>query len=245
MAYARHLQAATIDFLVGDTAPLEREDALLAMAGAMAGDGHVAETANVLTYVLGAVDDPNKVREALIQTSVLIGIPRTLSAMEAFTQALEKAGIDGGKLSTAVADADTSNDDLIARGEKAYAAIYGDNAKKLSEKLEGFSPDLHRWIKLHAYGRVLSKDGLSVLQREFITIAALIPMDVRPQLRSHVQGAVNLGASGDQVWMLFDTVKKLFEAPKLFDRTRETIEKVLGKKASGLTFEEEQQYKWG
>ncbi|MCA8940129.1 MAG: hypothetical protein KDB07_09980 [Planctomycetes bacterium] len=97
---------------------------------------------------------------------------------------------------------------------------------------------------MHGYGSVLSRFGVDGLTREYAVVAALMLMDAQPQLKGHVQGAVNLGGDADQLWQLFQTVRKLFEANALFDRCRETFESVIGKKASDMSFEEEQSMKW-
>ncbi|MCA8940128.1 MAG: hypothetical protein KDB07_09975 [Planctomycetes bacterium] len=73
MPYARHMQAATLDFVIGDTDPLPKKAALLACAAAMVADGHLDETTNVLTWVLGEIDDPEALREIIVQTHLFAG----------------------------------------------------------------------------------------------------------------------------------------------------------------------------
>jgi 4-carboxymuconolactone decarboxylase len=244
MPYARHLQVATLDFMIGNPDPLPRPDALLAMAAAMTADGHVAETANVLSYVLREYPDPEHVREVIIQTHLFAGYPRALNGLEALDQAADKIGFDRTKFRNQPLEPSTPTPDLISRGQKLWDMIYAANAAKVARRAASLSPDLGHWSILHGYGTVLTRPGPTALQREFCVVAALIPMDAQPQLKGHVQGCLNLGANGDQMWKLLGVVKTLFEAPKLVDAASRTFEAVLGKKASDLSFEEEHRLRW-
>lgn len=244
MAFARHLQLATLDFLLGDTAPLAREDALLCMASAMCADGHRGESANVLTYIVGQVDDPEKVREAILQNLLFCGYPRALNGLEALESAMEKAGIPSDRLRKECSPDSRDNAELTRDGEQRFDAVYAANAQRVKDKMARLSPEIAAWSLQEAYGRILTRPLLSSLQREYCTVAALMMMDVAPQLKAHVQGSLNLGGTKEALWALYDTVKKLFEAPRLFDQVREVFESVLGKKPSGMSFEEEQQYRW-
>lgn len=244
MPYARHLQIATLDFMIGNPEPLGRPDSLLAMAAAMTADGHVAETANVLSYVLKEYPDPEHVREIIIQTHLFAGYPRALNGLDAFDQASEKIGLDRKKLRPQPLEADAKSADLIQRGQALWSSVYGGNAERISSRAKSLSPDLAHWSMLHGYGSVLSRPGPSAIQREYCVVAALIPMDAQPQLKGHVQGCLNLGATADQMWKLLGVIKILIEAPKVVDAATRTFEAVLGKKASDLSFEDEQKLRW-
>ncbi len=52
----------------------------------------------------------------------------------------------------------------------------------------------------HVYGPILSfVDILDARETSLVTIAALVPQDVQPQLRGHVKGAVANGATAAEV----------------------------------------------
>jgi len=243
MAYARHLSLATLDFLIGDPGKLDREDAMLALCAAMTSDGHVKESTNIFTFVLGLGIDPNKVRMVIEQAQLFCGFPRMLNALFALREAAEKAevSLDGGEIHKL---ATTSESDLSDQGRELWNKVYGENAERVLEKTQAASAEAARWSLAHAYGRVMGRDGLGELQRELCVVAGLIPMDVQPQLKGHVMGAVNLGASKTQMWDLLSLVRKLFDADKLLDQTQKTFESAIGKKPGGLDIEEERKYTW-
>ncbi|MCK6440174.1 MAG: carboxymuconolactone decarboxylase family protein [Planctomycetes bacterium] len=244
MAYARHLQLATIDFLIGDTAPLPKEAANLCMVAAMTADGHHAETMNLLRYVLKEHKDTEQIREIIIQTHLFAGYPRALNALDALRQAAEKDEIKLDALRPAAIEKGMAEADLLKRGKELWDGIYKDNAKRVADNGERLSPDLAYWSQLEGYGRVLSRPGVDALTRELCVVSALMLLDVHPQLKGHIQGAINLGATKEQLWTLLTVVRKLFEANKLFDGVQRVFESVLGKKASDISFEDEQKYRW-
>lgn len=244
MPFARHLQVATMDFIIGDTGPLPREAALLAIAAAMTADGHHDETANALSWVLREHPDAEQVREAIVQTHLFCGWPRTLNALDAMRKGAEKAGVDISKLRTAPLEHELDRETALKRGDALWQNIYGANAARVADNAHALSPDLALWSRQHGYGAVMARPGLDALTREFCTVAALIIMDVPPQLKGHVQGALNLGATKEQMWELLAVVRKLFEADRLLNAALKTFESVLGKKASDLSLEEERRYQW-
>ena len=100
-------------------------------------------------------------------------------------------------------------------------------------------------VKLHPFdgGLVLARDVLKPQQRSLCIVAALMPLDVLPQLKDHVQGALNLGNKPKTLWKLYEVVPKLFDnMPK---SAKTAFEAVLGKQQiSDDQFEQEQKYKW-
>jgi len=49
------------------------------------------------------------------------------------------------------------------------------------------------------YGRILGRPGLDPVWREIATVGALVPMEVDRQVRAHLRGSLNLGASVDEM----------------------------------------------
>jgi len=56
-----------------------------------------------------------------------------------------------------------------------------------------------QWMIEHGYGRVLSRPGMTVRERELVTVAALSALGWERQLVSHLLGARRVGASLDEV----------------------------------------------
>ena len=247
MPSAKRIEQATLSFLLTGIAPLDKKDAMLAICAALTADGHVEHSRRVFEFLLKDSEhpDPEHMREAILQTHLFAGYPRTLNALAAFKDACKAAGnpLSGEiKLRSTLLEAE----DMAVfrqRGGKLFAMLYGNIAPKIDQIARDGSPDLGEWALVEGYGRVLARDVLKPQQRSLCIVAALMPLDVLPQLKGHVQGALNLGNKPETLWKLYEVLPKLFDhMPK---SAKTAFEAVLGKQQiSDDQFEQEQKYKW-
>lgn len=92
------------------------------------------------------------------------------------------------------------NDARRARGEAALAKITGAEGRTVVETIRRTSPELGDWIVDFAYGDVFSRPGVSLCTRELATVAALTALgNAQPQLKVHVEGALNVGCKPDEI----------------------------------------------
>lgn len=90
------------------------------------------------------------------------------------------------------------------RGLEAVRNLDEENAARLEEALKEIAPDLYRYIVEFAFGDILSRPGLPVATREIVTLSALSAMGTaQPQLRVHLNAALNVGVSRAQIVELF------------------------------------------
>ncbi len=52
---------------------------------------------------------------------------------------------------------------------------------------------------MDAYGKVIGRPGLDLKRRELCTVATTAVLGTAEQLHSHLRGALNTGASGEEV----------------------------------------------
>ena len=100
------------------------------------------------------------------------------------------------------------------RGVELCRRIYGPNYEKLRENVRGLHPALDAWIIMDGYGRTLSRPALDPVRREFCSIALLIPQDTPHQLHSHLRGALNVGATPEQVDDVLSVAAECSEVPR-------------------------------
>ncbi|QBE62177.1 carboxymuconolactone decarboxylase family protein [Pseudoduganella lutea] len=92
------------------------------------------------------------------------------------------------------------NDGRRARGEAALARITGAEGRTVVESIRRTSPELGDWIVDFAYGDVFSRPGVALCTRELATVAALTALgNAQPQLKVHVEGALNVGCKPDEI----------------------------------------------
>ncbi len=112
------------------------------------------------------------------------GFPRALSALEALRAARSRR--------SSASSVDRARPEA---GRRAFERIYGLQADPVRRLLRDLDPCVARWIRDHAYGRVLSRPGLPLRDRECLAVAALVATHQEKQLVSHVRGAERSGAS--------------------------------------------------
>jgi 4-carboxymuconolactone decarboxylase len=92
-----------------------------------------------------------------------------------------------------------SRGDFRRRGETLCRRIYGPVYERMIARMAGFHPELAEWILADGYGRVLSRPGLTIRERELIVVAVLWALRLPKQLESHVRGAKRVGATSQEV----------------------------------------------
>jgi 4-carboxymuconolactone decarboxylase len=87
-------------------------------------------------------------------------------------------------------------DDRYSRGRDRLAEVDGPAGDQIVDSLG----DLGRYIVEFAFGDVYSRRGLSLRDRELITVAMLAAMGGRePQLDVHLHGALNAGVTTEEL----------------------------------------------
>ncbi|EGW32271.1 uncharacterized protein SPAPADRAFT_61352 [Spathaspora passalidarum NRRL Y-27907] len=152
----------------------------------------------------------DQTREVILKISVMIGMPKSINAMMALKAATPKC-LMATVHRTTMLESDTSEvtpnsinvDQLsleINRGTHFWNAVYSKISQRVQTQIYNAYPDLWNYIFHHIYSPLLSyTDILPGKETSFAAIACMIPQDVNPQLKGHLKGALNNGASVEQV----------------------------------------------
>ena len=148
--------------------------------------------------------DPAAVEEGILQSYLFLGYPAALNALALWRSVSgEVAGEeahDGWRA-------------WSARGEEVCRIVYGGQYERLRRNVRDLHPDLERWMVVEGYGKVLGRPGLDLATRELCIAALLAVLNTPRQLYSHLRGALNAGASPEEVE---ETLKLVFqEVPEL------------------------------
>ena len=134
--------------------------------------------------------DPAAVEEVLLQGYLFAGYPAALNAFRLWREA------SGRPAPAPVADDPAQ---WAERGLDVFARVYGAAAERLRENVAALHPDLERWALNEGYGKVLGRPGLDLATRELCVAALLASLDAEPQLYAHLRGALETGASEEEV----------------------------------------------
>ncbi|RDW83208.1 hypothetical protein BP5796_04699 [Coleophoma crateriformis] len=145
-----------------------------------------------------------RIRESLIKASAVGGVPKTINALHALKTATP-AELQDGPFAPSPSSRrgdlyDTPVSDILQRGQDFFEKIYGKIWQRIMEHMDGSGTEDLGLIGRLTYGYVLSNVNiLNHRETSFVLIAALVPQDVNPQLKGHLKGALNGGASVEEV----------------------------------------------
>ena len=173
----------------------EQSRHLVRIAAAVAGTT-LGVVRRVMTDAKAAVDAgtlaPAAVDEVLLQSYLFAGFPRTLNALGVWRD------ISGHKAPETDELADVTHaGEWAERGDVTCRTVYGRVYKALRENIRALHPAIDAWMIVDGYGKILSRPALDLLTRELCIVAACAAAEQNPQLRSHLRGARNCGASHD------------------------------------------------
>ena len=82
------------------------------------------------------------------------------------------------------------------QGKTRRAAVMGDAfVERAMRDLDGFSRPLQNWLNEHAWGSTWQRGGIDLKTRSLCTCAMLAALGRSTELRGHVRGALNNGAT--------------------------------------------------
>jgi 4-carboxymuconolactone decarboxylase len=172
-----------------------------------------------MSEAVGEVDQ-DAVEEIILQSYLFAGFPRTLNAARAW-RAVSGHSAPAEDPDGAAADLETWRE----RGEETCAVVYGDHYEKLRENIRRLHPTLDEWMIVDGYGKVLSRPGVDLRTRELCVVAACAVSGQQRQLHSHFHGALNSGASAEDLAAVLDALADLISRDDL-SRYRQLLQKI-------------------
>jgi 4-carboxymuconolactone decarboxylase len=175
---------------------------LVQIAAAIAGADEAAVRDVMESAAVSA--DHAKVEEVILQSYLFAGFPRTLNAARIWRS-----------VSRAPAPSDDSEAKLAnsarweERGERTCRTVYGESYEMLRQNIRALHPALDTWMITDGYGKVLSRPGLDLKTRELCIVAACAASAQQRQLHSHLHGALNAGATVEEVESALDALDAL------------------------------------
>ncbi len=86
------------------------------------------------------------------------------------------------------------------RGLQQLTKIDGHAGENVINSLQDICPDLARFVIEYPFGDIYSREGLDLKSREIATVAALTTLgNCKPQLKVHLQAALNVGCSEEEI----------------------------------------------
>jgi len=96
---------------------------------------------------------------------------------------------------------DKTRNENYKRGLTLFEELHGKHAgQQVVENLQDVCPDFVDMTMVWAMDGIMARPGLDLLTREFLVIASCVTLGhATPQLRAHIEAALQLGATRQQV----------------------------------------------
>ncbi|KAH0537406.1 hypothetical protein FGG08_005805 [Glutinoglossum americanum] len=161
-----------------------------------------------------------RMREGLVKSVAVGGLPKVINALLLLKSSTPPSLLDfppdptiRNPLSSLPDPRPATHTQSLDRGLEFWSRTYGKIARRVMDQLDNSgTPDLGAVARL-MYGYLISKEGiLTPKESSFCLMAGLVPQDVNPQLKGHLKGALNNGATVEEVRAVRDVVIRICEA---------------------------------
>ncbi len=194
---------------------------LVRIAGAIAGSDEATVRSVMSAAMDGSPVDPGAVDEIILQSYLFAGFPRALNAARIWR------AISGTVAPEKDAESDTADLEIWReRGLRTCETVYGASYEGLRQNIRRLHPTLDEWMIVDGYGKVLSRPGVDLRTRELCVVAACAVAGQQRQLHSHLHGALNAGASAEEIQAVLDSLDDMISKEDL-TKYRQLFVKVL------------------
>lgn len=145
---------------------------------------------------LNAGAAPEEVKETLYQCTPYIGFPKTINAVITANEVFDERGIK-----YPLAPQGTVNEDTrFEKGLAVQTEIFGSVIGNMRENAPQNQKHIQDYLSAMCFGDFYTRQVLDLKQRELITLCAIAALGgADSQVKSHVQGNVNVGNSKETI----------------------------------------------
>ncbi|MDO4414447.1 MAG: carboxymuconolactone decarboxylase family protein [Erysipelotrichaceae bacterium] len=128
---------------------------------------------------------PEEIKELVYQGTAYLGIARVFPFSMKTNEVFRQLGIEESKESRLT----NTDENRQETGTAAQVAIFGEGMKDFWK-----GGTVNYWLASNCFGDYYTRKGLNLADREMITFCFLLAQGgCEPQLRSHIQGNINVG----------------------------------------------------
>ena len=130
---------------------------------------------------------PIEIKEAVYQCAPYSGFPRTIDAINIVNKVFEKNNIHLPleKQST------VTKQTIFEKGLTAQTTIFGQAMREIADGEN--TPNPYYYLITNCFGDYYTRNGLDLKTREMLTLCILINLGTESQIKSHINGNVNMG----------------------------------------------------
>lgn len=139
---------------------------------------------------------PLELREVIYQCAPVIGYPKTMNAIAVANEVFQAKGIPLPLQNGST----VAYEEREEEGEKIQIPLYGDEVKRVFEKLPGsFGKFVPHLLSASYFGDFSTRSVLSGADKELFGLVALASLGASTQLKPHIAGAIKAGNTLEEV----------------------------------------------
>lgn len=137
----------------------------------------------------------SEAKEVLSHLYAYTGFPRSLNGLGALQQVLNDRNAQGIETQQGrEADPLPADYDALKRGTEVQTKLTGQPFNYT------FAPQSDYYLKAHLFGDIFARNNLTHAEREIVTVSAISALPgCEPQLLAHINGALNMGVSKEEL----------------------------------------------
>ena len=153
----------------------------------------------------------NEIKEIVVHTYAYCGFPRSIRGLQTFMEVLEERKSKGiidqlGNEATKV----INEEDKYSRGKSILQKLTNATIPNTLSGYAAFAPIIDIFLKEHLFADIFERDGLSFIQREWVTISVISTIsEAEPMLKSHLLICLNLGVVPEQLKEFTEIIKPI------------------------------------
>ena len=206
---------------ISQTEPLSTKQLSLVPIAFFAAHGELPELKTALEQGLNNGLTVNELREVFTHQYAYAGFPRALNGLLTLQNLLKERAEKGIKDKEGKAATADHNADYYEQGTQMLETLSQRDSRAILWNTEGVDYAL----KAHLFGYLFSRDNLSPVNREIVTVATLAGLETVPnQLRSHLNILKILGLNDGELKRIIAEVEK--QNPPAAEKAKEVAEKL-------------------
>lgn len=140
---------------------------------------------------LSLVLTPVEMKEAVYQCAPYAGFITTTEALSIVNEVFEKNNIDFPLQKQSTVTQTT----VFEKGLDAQTIIFGNSMRTVADGEN--TPNPYYYLITNCFGDYYTREGLDLQTREMLTLCILINLGTESQIKSHIQGNINIGHDKD------------------------------------------------
>lgn len=140
---------------------------------------------------LSLVLTPVEMKEAIYQCAPYAGFIATTEALSIVNEVFGKNNIDFPLQKQSTVTQTT----VFEKGLDAQTTIFGDSMRTVADGEN--TPNPYYYLITNCFGDYYTREGLDLQTREMLTLCILINLGTESQIKSHIQGNINIGHDKD------------------------------------------------